>query len=77
MRLPVADAWFTTEIVEPGVVRIFEPHCDRLVRGNAFLVKGRDRDLLVDTGMAVAPLKAALSALAGQAARAFHDPRPC
>jgi glyoxylase-like metal-dependent hydrolase (beta-lactamase superfamily II) len=61
MRLPVADAWFTTEIVEPGVVRIFEPHCDRLVRGNAFLVKGRDRDLLVDTGMAVAPLKAALS----------------
>lgn len=61
MSLPVADPWFVTETVAPGVRRIVEPHCHRLVRGNAFLVNGRDRDLLVDTGMAVASLRAALA----------------
>jgi glyoxylase-like metal-dependent hydrolase (beta-lactamase superfamily II) len=61
MTLPVADPWFVTEAVAPGVIRIVEPHCHRLVRGNAFLVKGRDRDLLVDTGMAVASLRETLS----------------
>ena len=59
--LPVAEPWFTSEHVEPGVIRLYEPHCHRLVRANTFLVKGRDRDLLVDTGMAVAPLRAALA----------------
>jgi glyoxylase-like metal-dependent hydrolase (beta-lactamase superfamily II) len=62
MSLPVAGRWHAEEVVEPGVVRVSEPHCDRLVDANVFLVKGRDRDLLVDTGMAVAPLRAALSA---------------
>lgn len=61
MTLPVAAPWFAQEVVEPGVVRLYEPHCHRLVRANVFLVKGRDRDLLVDTGMAVASLRAALS----------------
>jgi len=62
MSLPVAEPWFAEEIVDAGVVRLFEPHCHRLVRANVFLVKGRDRDLLFDTGMAVAPLRQALSA---------------
>lgn len=61
MTLPVAETWFAHETVEPGVVRLYEPHCHRLVRGNAFLVKGRDRDLIVDTGMSVAPIRAALA----------------
>jgi glyoxylase-like metal-dependent hydrolase (beta-lactamase superfamily II) len=61
MSLPVAESWFAHEIVEPGVIRLYEPHCHRLVRGNVFLIKGRDRDLLFDTGMAVAPLRTALA----------------
>src|SRR5689334_16176217 len=61
MNLPVVAPWYAEETVEPGVVRLFEPHCHRLVRANVFLVKGRDRDLLVDTGMSVAPLRPALS----------------
>ncbi|MDQ0472847.1 MBL fold metallo-hydrolase [Labrys wisconsinensis] len=61
--LPVADPWFTVEAVEPGVYRITEPHCDRLVRANCFLVKGGERDLLVDSGMGIGRLRPALAAL--------------
>jgi glyoxylase-like metal-dependent hydrolase (beta-lactamase superfamily II) len=61
--LPVADEWFAVDALDSGVYRVREPHCHRLVRANVFLVKGRDRDLLVDTGMGVASLRAALDGL--------------
>lgn len=61
--LPVADPWFATEAFDDGVVMLWEPHVARLWRANMFLVRGRDRDLLVDTGMGVAPLRPALAAL--------------
>ena len=61
--LPVADPWFTTEQVGDDVTKVTEPHVARLFRANIFLVKGRDQDLLVDTGMGVANLRAALAPL--------------
>ena len=60
MSLPVADPWFTTETVDDGIVMLTEPHVARLWRANIYLVRGRDRDLLVDSGMGVASLRAAL-----------------
>jgi len=54
--LPLCEAWFESEEIENGLLRIIEPHIHALIRANAWLVVGRDRDLLVDTGSGIAPL---------------------
>jgi glyoxylase-like metal-dependent hydrolase (beta-lactamase superfamily II) len=36
---------------------LFEPHVQPLLRCNIWHLRGRDRDLLVDTGLGVAPLR--------------------
>jgi glyoxylase-like metal-dependent hydrolase (beta-lactamase superfamily II) len=54
--LPICESWFEIEPVMPGLFRITEPHFDVLLRANAWLQLGRDRDLLVDTGNGVARL---------------------
>ncbi len=59
--LPVADPWFAIDLVDPGILRITEPHCDRLMRANAYLVMGRTRNLLVDSGMGIGALRAELT----------------
>ncbi|MEX2274678.1 MAG: MBL fold metallo-hydrolase [Actinomycetota bacterium] len=61
--LPVDEAWFEAVEVEPGVFRINEPHMYAWIRGNVWLVPGRDADLLVDTANGVAPLKPFVDAL--------------
>jgi glyoxylase-like metal-dependent hydrolase (beta-lactamase superfamily II) len=66
MRLPVADPWFGLERLEDGIVRLAEPHVARLWRANLFWVRGRDADLLVDSGMGVGDLRAAVLALGGR-----------
>ena len=54
--LPVCEAWFEVEPTGPGLFRVTEPHVDVLLRANAWLQLGRDRDLLVDTGNGLAAL---------------------
>ncbi|MEN0137376.1 MAG: MBL fold metallo-hydrolase [Rhodococcus sp. (in: high G+C Gram-positive bacteria)] len=55
--LPVAERWFRTRRVETTLTRIDEPHVNELLRANIWWVKGRDRDLVVDTGLGVASLR--------------------
>lgn len=74
MTLPVADAWFALELVEPGLVRIDEPHADPLVRGSIWWRHGRDADLLVDTGLGVGPLRAAVADAARLAGAEPREP---
>jgi glyoxylase-like metal-dependent hydrolase (beta-lactamase superfamily II) len=59
----VADRWFEHETVDDGVIRIVEPHVDPFLRGNMFLVRGRDRDLLVDSGLGLGSLRRDLDEL--------------
>src|SRR6059058_4682469 len=54
--LPVADRWFETSDAGNGVTMITEPHLHPYIQSNLWLVRGRDRDLLVDTGNGVASL---------------------
>jgi glyoxylase-like metal-dependent hydrolase (beta-lactamase superfamily II) len=54
--LPLCEAWFESEEIEKDLLRITEPHVHALIRANAWLVVGRDRDLLVDTGSGIAPM---------------------
>jgi glyoxylase-like metal-dependent hydrolase (beta-lactamase superfamily II) len=63
MSLPIANPWFSVETMPHGIVMLSEPHVARLWRANMFLVRGRTRDLLVDTGMGIGPLRATLSGL--------------
>jgi glyoxylase-like metal-dependent hydrolase (beta-lactamase superfamily II) len=55
-RLPVADPWFTSRPVGNGVTLITEPHVHPLLRCNVWHVRGRDRDLVIDTALGLAPL---------------------
>ena len=69
--LPVAETWFTTELVDDGIVMLTEPHVARLWRANMFLIRGRDHDLLVDTGMGVASLRRQLADISDRPIEVF------
>ncbi len=60
MVLPVAESWFDHRTVGDGVAWIWEPHVVPFARCNIWLVKGRTRDLLIDSGMGVESLRAFL-----------------
>jgi glyoxylase-like metal-dependent hydrolase (beta-lactamase superfamily II) len=57
MALQVADRWFAFERISDDITRIWEPHVIRLMQCNIWHVRGRDRDLLIDTGFGVASLR--------------------
>jgi glyoxylase-like metal-dependent hydrolase (beta-lactamase superfamily II) len=58
--LPVAADWFRISPVDDELTVISEPHVDELLHANMWLVRGRERDLLVDCGLGVASLRTAL-----------------
>jgi glyoxylase-like metal-dependent hydrolase (beta-lactamase superfamily II) len=59
----VAERWFEHQTADEGVVRITEPNVDPFLQANLFLVRGRDKDLLVDSGLGLAPLRGELADL--------------
>jgi glyoxylase-like metal-dependent hydrolase (beta-lactamase superfamily II) len=59
----IAERWFEHDTVDDGVVRVTEPHVDPFLRANLFLVRGRDRDMLVDAGLGIASLRTELASL--------------
>jgi glyoxylase-like metal-dependent hydrolase (beta-lactamase superfamily II) len=56
MTLQVADRWFEQKHIGDGITLLWEPHVIPLMRCNIWHVRGRDRDLIIDTGMGVASL---------------------
>jgi glyoxylase-like metal-dependent hydrolase (beta-lactamase superfamily II) len=61
---PVARDWFSVTWVTGSIAMLTEPHVDELLRANLWYVRGRERDLLVDTGNGVAPLRPVVERLA-------------
>jgi len=61
--LPVAREWFRIRAAGDSVTLIDEPHAHGLLQANVWLVRGRDRDLLIDSGLGIASLRSALAAL--------------
>lgn len=57
MGFQVADRWFERRTVDAATTLIWEPHVVPFLRCNIWHVKGRDRDLVIDTGMGLAPLR--------------------
>ena len=63
-RLPVAADWFSLTWVTARTAVLTEPHIDDLLRANLWYLRGRERDLLVDTGNGVGGLAPLLARLA-------------
>lgn len=55
-RMPAAD-WYRIRRIDDGVTWIDEPHIREFYRCNIWHVRGRDRDMLVDSGMGVVSLR--------------------
>ncbi len=63
MTLPVANPWYRTESLDPRLWLITEPHVHPIFSANMHLVLGRDADLLIDSGMGIAPLRPVVDAI--------------
>ena len=57
MRTVTADAWYETRRLDDDVTYIGEPYIKAFYRCNIWHVRGRDRDMLVDSGMGVVSLR--------------------
>ncbi|WP_326771248.1 MULTISPECIES: MBL fold metallo-hydrolase [unclassified Streptomyces] len=62
-QLPVAETWFTTTRIDDAITLIHEPHVHPFLQANTWYIRGRDRSLLIDTGLGVAPLRPAFPQL--------------
>ena len=58
--LPIRDPWFSVADVDFRTILLQEPGLHRLIAANLWWVRGRDRDLLIDSGNGVASLRASL-----------------
>jgi glyoxylase-like metal-dependent hydrolase (beta-lactamase superfamily II) len=54
--LPIADKWFEHKKIDDDITLFWEPHVARIVQCNCWHIRGRDRDLMIDTGMGIASL---------------------
>lgn len=61
--MQIAERWFERKTVSDGVTLLWEPHVHPLLRCNIWHLRGRDSDLLIDTGVGVASLADAIDDL--------------
>ena len=64
MRIATPETWYEVIPLADGVTHIHEPHILPFYRCNIWHVRGRDRDLLIDSGMGVVSLRAQVAQLA-------------
>ncbi len=65
----IADPWYRTTAIDERIRVITEPHVHPIFSANMHLVLGSDADLLIDSGMGVAPLRPVVDALRPDPAR--------
>lgn len=59
--MPVVDEWFRVTQIDEVITRIEEPFADPWISANSWHVRGRDRDIVFDTGLGVASLRETLA----------------
>jgi glyoxylase-like metal-dependent hydrolase (beta-lactamase superfamily II) len=57
VQIATAQSWYETRTLRAGITHIFEPHIKPFYRCNIWHVRGRDQDLLIDSGMGVVSLR--------------------
>jgi glyoxylase-like metal-dependent hydrolase (beta-lactamase superfamily II) len=55
-EMTVVEHWFERKTIGDGITLLWEPHVHPLLRCNIWHVRGRDQDILIDTGMGVGQL---------------------
>src|SRR5712675_792542 len=60
-RVSTADPWFEVYKIRPGIFAIYEPH--QLEEVISYLVIGRDKAVLFDTGMGISNIQAVVAGL--------------
>ncbi|GGF57313.1 Glyoxylase, beta-lactamase superfamily II [Mameliella alba] len=63
MSYPVASPWYGTKQIDDRTWVLSEPHVHPIFSANIFLVLGSEADMVVDSGMGVAPLRPVIDAL--------------
>jgi len=53
----IASRWFERKRVGDGLTLLWEPYAHPLLRCNIWHLRGRDQDLLIDTGLGIASLR--------------------
>ena len=61
--LPIADHWFERTTIDDSITLLWEPYVIPLMRCNIWHVRGRTRDLVIDTGMGMMSLSDELANL--------------
>jgi glyoxylase-like metal-dependent hydrolase (beta-lactamase superfamily II) len=64
MKIATPETWYATQSLDDGVTWIYEPFIKEYYRCNIWHVRGRDRDLLIDSGMGVVSLREQVAQLA-------------
>ena len=64
MRIATPETWYESRSLGDGITWIYEPFIKEYYRCNIWHVRGRDRDLLIDSGMGVVPLRKQVALLA-------------
>jgi glyoxylase-like metal-dependent hydrolase (beta-lactamase superfamily II) len=57
MRIATAQSWYETAPAGDGLTHIWEPQVKEFYRCNIWHLRGRERDLLIDSGMGVVSLR--------------------
>jgi glyoxylase-like metal-dependent hydrolase (beta-lactamase superfamily II) len=77
IQLPVTHRWFERTAVDDAITLLWEPHVIPLMRCNIWHLKGRERDLVIDTGMGLMSLVDEMGDLLGTSVTAVathgHD----
>jgi glyoxylase-like metal-dependent hydrolase (beta-lactamase superfamily II) len=63
---PVADPWFSIEAYENNILMLRETHIDPYAVGDIWIVRGRDRDLVIDTGSGMVSPAPLVEAICGK-----------
>ncbi|MCK5621587.1 MAG: MBL fold metallo-hydrolase [Alphaproteobacteria bacterium] len=66
MEIATAEEWYVTARLDDDVTFIKEPFIDPFLRCNIWHVRGRDRDMLVDSGMGVVSLREQVPLVTGK-----------
>lgn len=69
MTYPIASPWYGTTRLDDRTWCLTEPHVHPIFSANILVVLGRDADLVIDSGMGIAPLRPAIEAIRPDPAR--------
>jgi glyoxylase-like metal-dependent hydrolase (beta-lactamase superfamily II) len=64
LERPIADCWYTIAACDDNIVRLREAWIDPYLTGDMWLVRGQNRDLLVDCGTGIVPPRPIVEAIA-------------